>query len=185
MNGRTLSPREARLVAILVLVLLVGIVWLLVVGPVLNGFAERSTRRTELATRLAANDRMIASVPRLRRAAETRERALGSMIQVAPDAATAGAALRDRLQAAVAATGGSFRGAEDLPATRTRVSCRLRARLSPEQLNRFLVVIQNTRPALVVTSLVVGGEDALVTGRASDLDVQLEASLPVRLAASR
>ncbi len=185
MNGRTLSPREARLVAILVLVALIGLVWLLVLGPVLGGFAERSTQRDELTTRLAANDRMIASVPRLRRVAEARERALGSVIQIAPDAASANGALRDRLQAALVATGGSFRGAEDLPATRTRVSCRLRARLSPEQLNRFLVLIQNTRPALVVTSLVVGGEDALVTGRASDLDVQLEASVPVRLAASR
>lgn len=185
MNGRTLSPREARLVAILVLVALIGVVWLLVLGPILNGFAERSARREELATRLAINERMIASVPRLRRVAEERGRAFGTVIQIAPDAATASGLLRDRLQAAIAATGGSFRGAEDLPATRTHVACRLRARLSPEQLNRFLVLVQNTRPALVVTSLVVGGEDSLVTGRASDLDVQLEASLPVRLAASR
>lgn len=185
MNGRTLSPREARLIAILVLVAVIALVWLLVVGPIAAGFAERSAQRTELGLRLAANDRLIASVPRLRRAAEARDRALGAVIQIAPDAATANGALRDRLQAAVVATGGSFRGAEDLPATRTRVACRLRARLSPDQLNRFLVLVQNTRPALVITSLVVGGEDALVTGRASDLDVQLEASLPVRLAASR
>jgi Type II secretion system (T2SS), protein M subtype b len=185
MIGRTLSPREARLVAILILLAVIGAFWLLVVGPFLRGFAERAAERAELAARVAANDRMIAAVPRLRTAAEARKRALGAVIQIAPDTATASGVLRDRLQAALVATGGSFRGAEDLPGTRGRVSCRLRARLSPDQLNRFLVLAQNARPAIIVTSLVLSGEEALVTGRTSELDVQLEASLPVRLAASR
>lgn len=185
MSGRTLSPREARLIAILILVALIGAVWLLVAGPFARGFAERGDHRAELAARAAANDRLIAAVPRLRKAAEARGRALGAVIQIAPDTATASGILRDRLQTALVQTGGSFRGAEDLPGTRARVSCRLRARLSPEQLNRFLVLVQNARPAVVVTTLVVSGEDSLVTGRASELDVQLEASFPIRLAASR
>ncbi|WP_421848938.1 type II secretion system protein GspM [Novosphingobium sp.] len=185
MTGRTLSPREARLVALLILVAVIGALWLLVAAPFVRGFAERSAQRADLAARVAANDRLIAAVPRLRTAAEARGRALGAVIQIAPDTATAAAILRDRLQAALVQTGGSFRGAEDLPGTRARVACRLRARLSPDQLNRFLVLVQNARPAVVITSLVVSGEESLVTGRASALDVQLEASLPVRLAASR
>ncbi len=185
MSGRTLSPREARLVALLILLAVIGAVWLLVIGPFLRGFTDRSAERAELAARVAANDRMIAAVPRLRSAAEARNRALGAVILIAPDSATASGILRDRLQAALVATGGSFRGAEDLPGTRGRVSCRLRAQLSPDQLGRFLVLAQNARPAIIITSLVVSGEGSLVTGRASALDVQLEASLPVRLAASR
>ncbi|WP_179505183.1 MULTISPECIES: type II secretion system protein GspM [unclassified Sphingomonas] len=185
MTRRPLSPREAKLVAGAILLAAMGLAWLGVVQPIIAGFADRAAQREQLLARQAANDRMIAAVPRLRRAAQEHQRALGAYALKAGDAPAATGQLRAALQAALIAAGGTFRGAEDLPPPPGRVACRLSARLSPDQLGRFLALAQNHRPALVITALAINAEDALVTGRATALDVQLEASAPVFLAASR
>lgn len=182
---RTVSPRESRLIAVLVLIALVAVAQALIVGPLVAGFAARAAERTELATRYAANDRMIAAIPRLRRQAETRTRAMQAFALHASDPAQATELLRDRLQAQITAVGGDFRGSEDLTAPAGSAACRIRARLSSEQLARLLVLAQNARPALVVSSLVVGADDALVAARAATLDVQLDVSIPVLAAAAR
>lgn len=178
LSQKALSLREARLVAILVTLALIALVWIAIVSPILGSFTQRAQQRTELVARLAANDRTIAAIPSLRRAAQAHDAALTQSAIAAPDTAAATGMLRDRLQAALVEAGGAFRGAEDLPPLAGRVTCRLRARLSPDQLTRFLASVQNARPALVITALTVGAEDALVTGSTSNLDVQLEASVP-------
>ncbi len=182
---RALSPRESRLVAVMILIALFVAVQWLVIGPVVAGFTGRAAERTDLALRYAANDRMIAAIPRLRRQAESRQRALAGFALRAPDQATATEQLRERLQAQVAAVGGDFRGAEDLPAAEGTAACRIRARLSSEQLFRLLALAQNARPALVIPSLVVGADDALIVAHAVTLDVQLDASIPVLAAPAR
>lgn len=182
---RALSPREARLVAVLILIALIALVQGLVIGPIISGFAARSAERADLTLRYAANDRMIAAIPRLRRQAQARNAALAGFALHAPDHATATQLLRERLQGQVAAVGGDFRGAEDLSAATGTAACRVRARLTSEQLYRLLALAQNARPALVITSLVIGADDALVTARAATLDVQLDASIPVLAAATR
>ncbi|MFK9781021.1 hypothetical protein ACJEM9_24915, partial [Escherichia coli] len=73
---RALSPREARLVAVLILIALIALVQGLVIGPIISGFAARSAERADLTLRYAANDRMIAAIPRLRRQAQARNAAL-------------------------------------------------------------------------------------------------------------
>jgi hypothetical protein len=186
MTWRPLSPREAKLVAVAILLAAVGLAWLGVVQPIVAGFADRAAQREQLLARQVANDRMIAAIPRLRRAAQDHQRALAAFTLPASDAPTATGQLRAALQAALMAAGGTFRGAEDLlPPPAGRVACRLSARLSPDQLGRFLALAQNHRPALLITALTINAEDALVTGRATSLDVQLDASAPAILAPPR
>jgi hypothetical protein len=58
-------------------------------------------------------------------------------------------------------------------------------RLTAEQLDRLLALIENSRPLITVSALSVGADDALVTGRATDLDVQIEFSLAYHASAKR
>lgn len=183
MNLRSLSARESRLLAVLVAVALVVLADLAVIAPVLSGFADRASEREALLARHAANQRAIAAIPRLRRMAEAQGRGLADFALAAPDAATASDLLRERLQAQIGAAGGDFRGAEDVPARAGHVAARITARLAPGQLATFLAGAQNARPAIVITSLVIGADEALVTGHANQLDVQLEASVPFHPAA--
>ena len=182
---RTLSPREARLIAILVLLALVALAYLAVIQPILSGFAERADQRQQLQMRFAANERMIAAIPRLRRQAESQNRLVPRFALTAANPGAASELLRDRLQASVAAAGGDFRGGEDLAVAGGMVGTRINARLTAAQLNILVAQIQNSSPLITITALTIGADDALVTGRAETLDVQIEASVPYRPAQSR
>jgi hypothetical protein len=191
-----LSRREARLLAILLLVTALALVDLVVVEPLLDGFAARAQQRQILLARYAANDRLIGAIPRLARAAAQRELLLAGYTLAAPDAASAADALRDRLQAAATSVGGDFHGAEDIaqppgpggmssngPAN--TVAIRASLRLSATQLTQFLATLENTRPFVTITALAVRADDTLVTGQATTLEVSLEAAIPYRPASLR
>ena len=178
MNFRPLSKREARLVAVLILIALIAAVYLGVIAPLVSGFAERAEQRRELAVRYEANGRIIAAIPRLRRLAEAHNRMAGDYMLAAPDAAVAGELLRQRLQTAVLAVGGEFRGGEDIAAPPRTVATRISARLSWPQLLALLPALENARPFLTISSLSIGADDALITGRATTLDVELETTIP-------
>jgi len=182
---RQLSPREARLVAVLILVALITFVSLLVIHPIVSGFSERSERRELLLARYAANDRTIAAIPRLRRRAEAQRETVDRFTLSAADAGSGAEVLRDRLQNAVTAVDGDFRGGEDVPVSAGWVGARVNTRLTSAQLGALLANLQNAQPYLIVNSLVIGSDDTLVTGAAATLDVQIEASIPLRLSAAR
>lgn len=182
---RPLSPRESRLVAVLILVAVVALAQFAVIAPIMHGFADRAEQRRELRARYAANDRMIAAIPRLRRQAETRNALLRHYTLAAPDPGAAAEMLRDRLQSAVTAIGGDPRGGEDIPAPPGTVAARVNARLASPQLTALLVTLQNARPAITVTAMAISADDALVSGQSTTLDVQLEASIPFRPALAR
>ena len=182
---RPLSPRESRLVAILVLLALIALADVAIFAPLIDGFADRARQRQDLAIRYAANSRIIATIPRLRRQAESRNRLLDRYALAAPDAATAEDLLRERLQSAISAVGGEFRGGEGVPSSPGRVATRVSARLSSAQLTTLLTQVQNAPPLILVTALGVSADEALVTGQAATLDVHLEASVPYHPAPAR
>ncbi len=180
MTARTLSSGQSRMIAVLILLGLIALVALVIVGPLVSGFYEREAQRQQLALQYSANARNIAAIPRLSRMAKEHERLLGDFVVTAPDAASAGEALRSRLQTAIVSLGGDFRGGEDIPAPAGQAATRVTARISTGQLNALLANLQNSRPFLTITALVIGADDALVTGQVSALDVQIEASIPRR-----
>ncbi len=66
----SLSDRERRLVAILILIALIALGWLAIVSPILSGFEARAAERERLTLVQASNERLIDNVARLRRTAE-------------------------------------------------------------------------------------------------------------------
>jgi hypothetical protein len=185
MTGSMSSRRQAQAAALLILVGLLALITMVIVGPLVSGFYERAAQRKQLAVQYNINNRNIAAIPRLHRLAKEHERLLGDFVTTAPDSASAGEALRQRLQTAIITMGGDFRGGEDIPAPARQAAIRVTARIPSNQLNLLLANIQNTKPFLTITALVVGADEALITGQASALDVQIEASIPYRVAAKR
>ena len=180
---RALSPRESRLLAIALLLAAVTLVDVVVVQPLVGGFAARAEQRQELLAHYAANDRLIGAIPRLGREAAQRDRLLAGYALAAPDAGTAADALRDRLEGAANAVGGDFHGGEDVVrpsnpfGAANRVATRITLRLSATQLTRFLALVQNARPFVTIDALSVSADDTLVTGQATTLEVTLEAAI--------
>lgn len=174
---RPLSPRESRLLAVLLLLAAIALVDVGAIAPLQDGFAARARQRQELLARYAANERLIGAIPRLSRAAAQRDRQLAGYMLAAPDGATAAGLLRDRLEAAATAVGGDFHGAEDIARPPGMVATRAALRLSAAQLTQFLAIVENARPFVTIDSLSVSAADTLVTGKATTLDVTLEAAI--------
>jgi|GEM_PF-1955360 len=182
---RALSKREARLVAVAILIAALVLADLVLVQPLIGGFSDRAATRAQLTDRYVANARLIGAVPRLVREAARREAAIGRFVAPDRDGGAASDALRQRVQSATSAVGGDFRGSEDLPGLPGTAVTRASLRLNAEQLDRLIALIENGRPLITISALAVGADDALVTGRATDLDVQIELSLAYHASAKR
>lgn len=184
-----LSPRESRLLAVLLLVAAAALVDLVVIMPLQDGFAARAQQRQQLLARYAANDRLIGAIPRLSRQAAQRDRQLADEVLSAADAGTAADLLRARLEAAATAVGGDFHGAEDIVATPGRpidhIATRAALRLSAAQLTPFLIRLENARPFITISALAIRADDTLVTGQATTLDITLDAAIAFRPAPAR
>ncbi len=171
--------------ALLILIAVLVAADLGIVQPLLDGFADRAAARTQLTARYVANARLIGAVPRLVREAGRRDVALARYVAPERDAGAASDMLRQRVQAATSAVGGTFRGSEDVAGSPGTVVTRTSLRLTAPQLDRLIALIENGRPLITISALSVGAEDALVTGRATDLDVQIEVSLAYHAAPKR
>ncbi len=180
-----LSKREARLLAILLLVAAIALVDVGVVWPLQDGFAARAEQRRQLLAQYAANDRLIGAIPRLGREAARRDRLLAGYMLSAPDAAAAADALRERLQVASNAVGGDFHGGEDIARPPGSVATRVAVRLSAPQLAQFLALLENTRPFMTIDALAIRTGDTPVSGQANTLEVTLEAAIAYRPAPAR
>jgi len=182
---RALSRRKSRLLAIALLLVGVALADIALVQPLLDGFSARAQEREQLLARYSANDRLIGAIPRLGREAARREQQLASYTLSAPDAGAAADKLRDRLAAAATTVGADFHGGEDIPGPPGMVASRVALRMSAAQLTQFLAIIENARPFVIVNALAVSADDTLVTGKATTLDVTLEAAIAFRPAPAR
>lgn len=185
--SRATSPRERRLIAVLVLTTVMAAAYYLVVAPIVGGFRSRAEQREALILQHSHNLRTITSIPRLRHQADLRSIAAATFVfEVANADADAGRErLKDRLQAAIERAGGEFRIGDDSEARPGWARARASARLTLPQLAAALTSLQNTQPWLIIESVTVTANDALVTGQSSHMDVDIDASIPLRLAAVR
>lgn len=182
---RTLSPRESRMLALALLLAVVVVSNLVVFQPLFGGFADRARQRNTLLLRYAANDRIIAAIPRLSHQAAVRDRQNARYTLAATDRAAAVEVLRDRMQAAANAVGAEFHGGEDVSAAPGTAAMRVAMRVPAGKLAPLLAGIENTTPLLTITGLAVSADDALVTSTASSLDVKLDIAIALHPAPAR
>lgn len=182
---RPVSPRERRLIALLILVALAALAWFVIVSPIAAGFSTRAQQREELNLRYLHNQRTIASVPRLRRQAEEARRRIDAYVIPAPNAEHGRETLKERLHRIIERSGGDVRAVGDAEGEAGWARASISARMTLPQLASTLDQLQNTPPWLVIETLSVEANDALVTGQSSIMDVHLEAAIPFRAAAAR
>ena len=182
------------MVAMLLLLAFATLVYLVVIAPIIAGFAARGRQRDRLDIAYAHNRHVIDTIPRLRRDALRQHAAAAFVLDTgavdtgaadtgAVDTGAAGAGrdrLTDRLQTIVEQAGGEFRAGYDGEELPGWARVRATARMTLPQLTVALQQLRTTPPYPVIESLSIDAEDALVTGRSSILDVDIEASLPLR-----
>jgi hypothetical protein len=181
---RPVSARERRLVALLILVALVAAAYYLLIVPVAAGFAARAAERERLTLRYVHDLRTIAAIPRLRREAEAMHAALGDYVSDARTVEAGREALRDRLQAVLARSGGTLGDSEDAEGAPGWARIRATARLTLPQLVALLDQVQHQRPWLVIEGLSVTAAEG-APGNAMPLEVDLDVSVPIRTPALR
>lgn len=178
----SLSDRERRLVAILILVALVALGWLAVVSPIITGFETRASERERLALVQASNQRLIDNVARLRRQAEAQRADMARFHVIAPTPQAAAEQLKERVSALIATAGGEVRAMQDVEAEAGRIELRIEARLGAVELTRLLERLQNAEPVLILRSLSVsaaaapGREASAVSSRNLDIRLDVAAS---------
>lgn len=175
---RPLSPRERKLVAVLILVLAVSLVLMLVIGPVVSGFTERAARRDALVQTFHANEQRIGSLNALQAEAERQVGEMRALFMAAPDPDEAGESLRARIEAAALEAGADVKASEALPADDGWARAALDVRLGHTQLAGLLARLNALKPALALDGLTVIAEDALTNPKSDVLDVRLEATAP-------
>lgn len=181
----TLSRREKRLVAAGLLLLAVALLWLVLVQPILSGFADRAQQREDLAGTHATNAAVIARTAIWRRQATALRADRVRYAMVAPDAERAGAALKDRVVLTLRRNGVVTKILQDIPAPPGWARIRIDVATELQPLTAALRDLQNDRPTLVIESLTVSADRAFETGRLSSMDVRLEIAAPFQPLASR
>ncbi len=174
----SLSQRERRLVAVLILLALLALLVRGIVLPIADGFAVRAADRARLEFDYARNARLIGSAPRLARLAERQKRDLAAFVMTAPSISVAGDALQERLQAVVEAAGGEFRAGETLVRDADQVAVRIEARLTQAQLLECLAALQNSPPWLAIDAIGVSATSALTSSTPGPMDVRIDVSVP-------
>lgn len=175
---RAMSPRERKLVALLILVAVVALVLALVLGPLVDGFAARAAQRQGLIDTFHANERRIASLDALARAAGAQDEELRARLIAAPDPDEAGEALRAQIESAAEAAGAQVKASEAAAAEGTRARAAVEARMGHAQLAALLAALNRVQPALAVDAVTVIADDALTNPKSDLLDVRIEASAP-------
>ena len=178
----SLSDRERRLVALLILVAAITLAWLAVISPILAGFEARAAERERLALVQASNQRLIDNVARLRRQAEAQKTDRARFHVIAPTAEAAAEQLKDRVSTLIGEAGGEVRALQDIEAAEGRIELRIEARVGDAELARLIERLQNAEPLMVVRTLSVsapaglGGDLAASQSRKLDIRIDVAAS---------
>ncbi|MBP2276192.1 MULTISPECIES: type II secretion system protein GspM [Sphingomonas] len=182
---RPTSPREQRLIALLILFAILAGVYYLAIAPIVAGFSAREDRRDQLALTYLHNLRTVSAIPSLRREAERQRSAAGSFVLSAPNVEGGREWLKDRLQRTIEGSGGEFREDKDAEGRAGWARARASARVTLPQLTAALSDLQSQPPWVIIESVTVTATDAVVTGQSSTMDVEIEASVPLRTSAAR
>ncbi|WP_419827474.1 type II secretion system protein GspM [Sphingomonas sp.] len=173
---RTLAPRERRLSAIALLTFTLVLGWVLIVAPIVRGFEDRAERRRELLSAYARDERALAQVASIGRAAAAQRGRAGLFRMAAADQPAAAAMLAERLAAEVARAGGEMRGVEDLGGPPGIARARVQAAMALPQAVALIARLEDTPPLLLVDAADLVAHDAADEPTARPLDVRLEVS---------
>jgi hypothetical protein len=175
---RPLTARERRLLALGLLVLAIGLFWLVVIGPLVGGFFDRTRERRDLWVVHQRNERLIGSMPALRATAEAQRRLAPRFAMAAPSEAAASEAFKDRLRRLATDEGFTIKAIEDLPADGPAGAVKVRTdlTLTLNQLYETVRRLQSEDAYVVVDYLSVTADRSLAAGRLAPLDVRLELS---------
>lgn len=182
---RALSQRERKLVALAIAMAAVAIGWLMIVRPVLDGFAERAERRESLTLQLAQNDRLIARTETLRRTAETQALQAELYALRAADSGEAAELLKARMADALGRVGGDLRGGDGVEARPGWIGASVNGVVTYDQLLRLLESLANSTPYLSIDALSVTADRSITTNRLEPMDIHVEASIPFAAAKTR
>lgn len=182
---RALPLRQRQLIAagLLLLALLLG--YLLIVAPILSGFSDRAIEREQLLLTYQHNLRREASIPRIRRQAERQRTAARPFVLEARSLELARETLKERLENTLLAAGGDVRETADAEAPAGWAGARVTVRMELAGMLAALERMQRQTPYVIVRNLTVAADEALVTGRPSALDVQIDVVVPVRAPTAR
>jgi type II secretory pathway component PulM len=178
----SLSDRERRLIAILILIAVIALGWLAIIAPILSGFEARAAERERLALVQASNQRLIDNVVRLRRLAEAQKADMARFHVLAATPEAAAEQLKERVSALIGTAEGEVRAMQDVEAEVGRIALRIEARVDAGQLVRLLERLQNSEPLMVVSALSVSApavssaETSAPSSRKLDVRLDLAAS---------
>ncbi|MFM9937539.1 MAG: type II secretion system protein GspM [Novosphingobium sp.] len=176
---RSLSRRESRLVAVLLLLLAVTLIYFGLVAPVVDGFQNRALLREQLHRQFRSNEQRIATLDALQREALRQQDALRTMFLIGADADEAGEALRAEIEAAAQTNGADIKATEALLSSEegwTRAA--LEARMTHSQFAALLAQLNQLHPPVVVDTVIANAADALNDPKSDTLNVRLEISAP-------
>ena len=173
---RTPTPRERRLIAVGILVLVIAVAWLAIARPLIDGFVDRAAERRRLTHLQQVDARLIASLPALQAAADAQRAASPRFALAAASESAASDALKARLRSLAAAEGFTLSAVEDLEADAPAGEVRLRAdmTLTLTQLYETVRRLQSEDAYVVVDYVSVTADRSLAAGRLAPLDVRLE-----------
>ncbi len=172
----SLSLRERRLIAILILFAMMAFAWFIIIAPIASGFTARAEERVRLSQTFAANERLIASLPRLRAQAERLKLGDARFHIAAPNAGAAAEILKERMADQITAAGAELKSMQDVAGRPGWVSAWAECRLTLPQLLGLLEKLQNDPPYLVITTLTISADRATQSGKLDALDVRIEAA---------
>lgn len=176
---KPLSARERKLVAVGLLIAVFALFWLGMVQPLYSVFATNAERRVELQQNYRQNERLIARISTLRRAAEEQQKIQWQYAIKAQNADQASELLRARLESSLAKVGGELRSTESIDASAGWAQASATALVSNEQLAEWISLLNKQQPYLVVESLNIVADRALNSGRLDSMDVKIEVSIAI------
>ena len=152
---QSLSLRERRLIALAILLALIAGAYLVIVAPILGGFATRREARAAAQTSLVRDAGLIASLPRIR-ADATRVRAtLPRYAILAASPATAAEAARERLTALVSSAGGVLEAVRQQSASPSALRYELNLRADLPKLVVLLRRLESEAPLAAIEGLAI------------------------------
>jgi general secretion pathway protein M len=184
---RSLSAREQKLIAAGILALAIGLVWLLIVGPILGGFSQRADERKTLLATYRRDQHILAGIPIWRADAEQQRRTAAAFALLEPSQAQATEALKSRIAGLAGQEGFTVKSIQDTQPDPKASKVRVRAQLvlSLPQLYESLRRLQTEEPYVSVEYVSISADRASETGHLGQMDVLLEVAADWRLAGPR
>jgi general secretion pathway protein M len=176
----TLSPGVRRLAALVILLVMVGIVWGGIVGPVVDAWQARSDHREQSLRLLGAYRRATESVPALKAEVadlQQRDRTQHGLLEGA-SVPLIGAKLQNDIKRIVEAQAGQVASTQALPPLRDgafeKIAVRVDFRVSTDALAKVAYALEAATPPLLIENVSVRApETPMPPGKTAPLDLSV------------